>query len=88
MNELICDPKLIGLKANQDRDTIESLVDYYGLENVLQLLGEVCSAKSDHILENWQDENLADVWDRATSAILQAAQNVKNENKLYFLERC
>jgi hypothetical protein len=82
MNELICDPKLIELKANQDRDTIESLVDYYGLELVLQLLGEVCSAKSDHILENWQDENLADVWDRATENILDAAWNVKNDNKL------
>tara|TARA_R100001082_G_scaffold44092_2_gene23405 strand:- start:6275 stop:6538 length:264 start_codon:yes stop_codon:yes gene_type:complete len=82
MNELICDPKLIELKANQDRDTIESLVDYYGLENVLQLLGEVCSAKSDHILDNWQDEKLAYFLDIATSNILQAAFNVKNYNEL------
>lgn len=39
--------------------TLETLIDRYGLACVFETVALICSAKADHIRENWQDEPLA-----------------------------
>lgn len=50
-------------KHNTNCDTIEALIDRYGLSYVIDLVAEVCSAKADHLRAAWQDESTGDVWD-------------------------
>lgn len=61
---------------NIDVDALEAMIDRIGLPAVLDLLGEVCSAKADHIRENWQDSPLAESWDNDASKILGASFKV------------
>ena len=51
-------------------DALEAMIDNNSLSGVLDLIAEVCSAKADHILTNWQDEATADQWDRYAAALL------------------
>jgi hypothetical protein len=55
---------------NKDLDTIESLIDRLSVPVVVSLLAEVCSAKADHLRENWQDEPGAKDWDRVAGSLL------------------
>lgn len=41
---------------------MESLIDEYGLEEVVRALGTICHAKADHVQSNWQDRGLAKSW--------------------------
>jgi hypothetical protein len=45
-----------------ERDTIETLIDRCGLSSVLMALSEICGDKAEHIRSNWQDEILARDW--------------------------
>jgi hypothetical protein len=58
---------------NQIVDAIESIVDRNSVRYVLEALAEVCSAKADHIRENWQDESLAKAWDAEAARVLKTA---------------
>ena len=51
-------------------DALEAMIDDNSLGGVLYLIAEICSAKADHILTNWQDEAAADQWDRYSAALL------------------
>ena len=42
---------------------LESLVDKYGLGEVVSRLALVVEAKAVHIRDNWQDETLASRWE-------------------------
>jgi|TARA_Y100000310_G_scaffold249019_2_gene255016 hypothetical protein len=53
----------------EDRDTIENLVDWHGLDNVIDALADVCAEKAKHIRTNWQDMETAKHWDRASYAV-------------------
>ena len=55
---------------NAKIDALEAMIDNNSLGGVLDLIAEVCSAKADHILTNWQDEDTADQWDRYAAALL------------------
>lgn len=50
----------------QAYDTLEKLVDRYGLKDVLSVLAGVCAEKADHIQVNWQDAALAKQWTSAS----------------------
>jgi hypothetical protein len=54
--------------TQQQQDALEALVDACGLDLVLTGLANICAAKSDHILTNWQDRGLADAWCQAMTA--------------------
>lgn len=45
-----------------DKDALESLIDAYGVREVMQELATLCFEKSEHIQSNWQDKLLASVW--------------------------
>ena len=51
------------------RDSLEVMVDRFGLSQVLDKLAEVCREKAAHIEENWQDNTLAREWDKAAGRI-------------------
>ena len=59
---------------NAQIDALEAMIDSSSLGAVLELIAEVCSAKADHILTNWQDEATADQWDRYSAALLGLRQ--------------
>lgn len=53
--------------------TLESLVDEVSLTCVLELLGDVCFAKAQHLDEAWQDRSGAIHWERAGNAMFRAS---------------
>jgi hypothetical protein len=48
--------------TEQEAYDLEGLIDRRGIQMVLQQIGEICGAKSDHIAHNWQDTILAKRW--------------------------
>ena len=50
-------------------DTLEQLVDTYGLYAVITVLAEVCDAKAAHLAVNWQDYPAERRWLRAARRI-------------------
>ena len=62
---------LSGLKDNEtakmsDKNIIETfLIDHYGLAKALEMIEEICYEKSEHLRENWQDNQSADYWEDA-----------------------
>lgn len=46
---------------------LEAMIDATSLSIVLEAIAEVCSAKADHIRENWADTALAMDWDKAAT---------------------
>ncbi len=57
-------------------DTLESMIDKHGTDGLCNLIAEVCSAKADHIRENWQDESTAATWDKEAARFLGLSANV------------
>jgi hypothetical protein len=54
---------------------LEGFIDAFGLQNVLNGLACICSAKADHIESNWQDTRSAKHWERAAVHIMNAADH-------------
>lgn len=50
-------------------EALEQLIDRRGIAEVLIALSEICGAKADHILTNWQDQPLAKRWQTLEGAI-------------------
>jgi beta-xylosidase len=48
---------------------LENLIDQHGLADVLKAIAVICHEKAEHIQANWQDESLAEWWDKAAEAI-------------------
>lgn len=64
--------------TNTKMDVLEQLVDGMGMAQVLDALAEVASAKSDHLLSNWQDEGQAERWDKVAAVLLNAEQKTRD----------
>lgn len=52
-----------------NKDTLEDLVDNWGLYGVLHVLSQIASEKSDHLLNNWQDAKQANNWEKCASLL-------------------
>jgi hypothetical protein len=50
-------------------DILETIIDKRGIDQVLIALSELCGAKAEHILANWQDRILAKRWATVEGAI-------------------
>ena len=49
---------------NQDRmERLEKLVDETSIRTVLEMLGDICGAKAEHLRTAWQDEGAAEIWE-------------------------
>lgn len=50
-------------------EELETLIDKHGVGHMLHVIERICSLKSDHIAENWQDNELSREWDAAATKI-------------------
>lgn len=57
----------------RDTEAMERLVDQIYLDQTLEMLAMICDEKAQHIRENWQDDDLADAWQRAGDRIGECA---------------
>lgn len=72
------DPRLDVVVAFEEAtETLEQLVDTFGLADVLGMIQDICYGKAEHLRETWQDEEAAKEWefhgnqvDTATDKIL------------------
>ena len=64
---------------NIERDSIESLVDKYGLKHVLDAIADICHDKESHLEANWQDVKTAKVWARDANRIIRLSAQIENE---------
>jgi len=62
--------------ATNDMNTMEYLIDRYGLNAVLDNMADIASEKADHVFINYNDTVTADTWDRAASNLRVAASSV------------
>jgi hypothetical protein len=53
---------------------LESMVDRVGIRNVLYALAKICDGKAEATASMWQDETLAQVWNRWASRIESLAE--------------
>ncbi len=58
--------------TQRDRDAIEAMIDTATLHDVLAAVAGICRDKAEHIDHNWQDRNLAALWNRAAGRIERA----------------
>ncbi len=62
---------------NTNADTIEALINHYSLSYVIELVAEVCSAKADHLVSNWQDDSAGAIWDNNVERLLTVAHKAR-----------
>ena len=58
--------------AAEMSETVEAYIDRFSLAELLQIVGEICAAKADHIETNWQDRDTAREWTRAAAVVFRA----------------
>ena len=56
---------------------LETLVDRYGLANLVSALAIVCEEKADHIRANWQDKVTANAWSAASREFDRCEPRIK-----------
>lgn len=63
---------------NGKLDALEAVID--SCENYaefIEILSEICSAKADHVGENWQDELEEEIWNRRAADLLTHGERVE-----------
>jgi hypothetical protein len=51
------------MPAHEDlANQLETLIDRYGIDNVIAMLGFVCGEKAEHIATNYQDASQGKEW--------------------------
>ncbi len=55
---------------------LEGMIDKLGLTTVLEMAAHICYAKELHLLENWQDKNMARCWRQDGKRLEQVATKV------------
>lgn len=58
-------------------DALERIVDKHDMRAVLYALSRIAYGKAQHLVENWQDENTAKLWNAAGIHTERAARNVE-----------
>jgi hypothetical protein len=43
---------------------IEEIMDKTSIQELTEMITEICFEKSQHVLENWQDKNLSKIWEK------------------------
>jgi hypothetical protein len=66
-------PNIIPHLTRDAEYVLEGLIDAFGLQVVVDGLACICSGKADHIAENWQDQVLAQHWEKAAIHLMSAA---------------
>lgn len=53
--------------TSEEREKLEDLMDKMGVRGLFEALCQIASEKEDHVLEAWQDRNLARRWARLSA---------------------
>jgi hypothetical protein len=61
---------------NELQEQLEALIDRHSLNTVIEALGEVAFAKSNHVAENWSDMAASKAWQIAGSGLQKLASKV------------
>ncbi len=64
------------------KEIMESMIDTSSLEHVLCLIADICSEKSNHVADNWEDRSLSRAWLRASVPRVSAKGKFKLSKKL------
>jgi hypothetical protein len=59
--------------ATELSDTLEDVLDRTNPSIVVEMLADICHEKAAHILEMWQDPNLAQDWEKAGTYLNRVA---------------
>ncbi len=51
---------------------LENMIDKTSLDKVLSDLVDICNAKGQHLIENWQDKTACHIWEQAARHINHA----------------
>ena len=62
----------------QFSESLEKLVDKHGLYAVISELSNICFEKKEHVLTNWQDEGLAELWEFDRKLLDKTSIKIKN----------
>jgi hypothetical protein len=64
---------MMQFEFDQMVEDLEEIVDRtQSFDDVLEALADVCRLKAEHIRTNWQDEGLAEGWDRQAKRVEKA----------------
>jgi hypothetical protein len=64
--------------SGQSADHLESLIDKYSLESVLDTIAGICYEKEDHILASYDDVALAKTWGADGDRIARILGKIRN----------
>jgi hypothetical protein len=59
--------------SKADREALEAIMDRTDPRTVLSVLSEICWAKAQHVLTNWQDKGLAKRWGKVARVMDRAS---------------
>lgn len=62
--------------TRMDKETLERLIDAYGLNAFLENAAEICHEKADHVRSSYNDNTTADTWDQASTNLMVASEFV------------
>ena len=51
-----------GREMENIREALEDLLDANSLDDILELLSDICHDKAEHVSSMWQDDNLSKCW--------------------------
>ena len=54
----------MSFNRSEVKDQLEAMIDKTSLNDVLEMLAEICHEKAEHLRCNWQDETAARQWER------------------------
>ena len=57
---------------NEHMDQLEAMVDATSFIEMVEMLANVAGEKAEHLRENWQDENSAEVYDNVEGLLIEA----------------
>ena len=57
------------MMTEEQKLTLEQIVDATNLSDVLAALAEICYGKAEHLRSNWQDESAAKAWQKAANRV-------------------
>ena len=66
------------LPTQQEKDSLESLIDSMNLDTILGAIVNICYEKANHIEANLQDRATAKVWDGYGKAVAKAQHFVES----------
>jgi hypothetical protein len=51
--------------TQSERNELEYIIDCTSVKAMLEAISDICGAKEEHLISNWQDEKTARVWAEA-----------------------